>query len=116
MRTVLIRAPSNLGLRPLHPGHVPGTWLAPEALTAAGLVEAVRPGRVLDLARPSYSAEAQAGTHLRNGPAMRASNLELADAVEGVARQGLLPVVIGGDCSVLLGALAGRRRLEAGGW
>ena len=34
---VLIRAPSNLGLRPLRPGHEPGTWQAPQALTEAGV-------------------------------------------------------------------------------
>jgi arginase len=90
---------------------VPGTWRAPAALTAAGLVEAVRPARVLDLPRPPYSPGAQPGTRLRNGPAMRAFNLALAAAVEAAARDGAFPVVVGGDCSVLLGALAGRRRL-----
>ena len=110
MQTALIRAPTNLGLRPLYPGHVPGTWRAPDALTAAGLVEAVQPRRVVDLAPPIYSAHAQPGTRLRNGPAMRAFNLQLAEAVEDIARQGLMPVVVGGDCSTLLGALAGRRR------
>lgn len=111
MRRALIRAPSNLGLRPLRPGHVPSTWHAPEVLTAAGLIEAIKPRRIIDLPRPTYSSEPQPGTHLLNGPAMRAFNLQLADAVEDVAREGLLPIVVGGDCSVLLGALAGRRRL-----
>ena len=111
MRKALINAPSNLGLRPLRPGHVPGTWRAPDALTAAGLVEAVRLLRVVDLPRPAYSADLQLGTRLLNGPAMRAFNLQLADAVEDAAREGLLPIVVGGDCSILLGALAGRRRL-----
>ena len=49
----LIRAPSNLGLRPLHPGHVPGTWRAPQALSEAGLVEMLAPSRVVDLDRPA---------------------------------------------------------------
>ena len=111
MGSALIRAPSNLGLRPLRAGHVPGVWRAPDALTAAGLLEAVQPRRVVDLPRPAYSAEPQAGTRLLNGPAMRAFNLRLADEVERAARDALLPVVVGGDCSVLLGALAGRRRL-----
>lgn len=111
VRPVLIRAPSNLGLRPLRPGHEPGTWRAPAALTAAGLVEAVRPARVVDLPRPAYRPDPQPGTRLRNGPAMRTFNLALADAVEAAAREGALPLVVGGDCSVLLGALAGRRRL-----
>lgn len=108
---VVIRAPSNLGLRPLRPGHVPGTWRAPEALTEAGLVEALRPARVLDLARPVYSSEPQPGTRLRNGPAIRAFNMALADLVEPALRAGEFPVVIGGDCSILLGALAGARRI-----
>ena len=42
---------------------------------------------------------------------LRAFNLGLAEAVEAVAREGNFPLVVGGDCSVLLGALAGRRRL-----
>jgi len=107
----LIRAPSNLGLRPLHPGHEPGTWCAPEALTAHGLLDALHPARVLDLPRPVYSAEAQSGTRLLNGPAMRSFNLLLADVVEQAAANGELPLVLGGDCSILLGALAGQRRL-----
>lgn len=111
MSLVLIRAPSNLGLRPLWSGHEPGAWRAPAALSAAGLLEVVRPVRVVDLPQPTYSPDPQPGTRLLNGPALRAFNLALADAVEAVARQGNLPLVVGGDCSVLLGALAGRRRL-----
>lgn len=111
MSIVLIRAPSNLGLRPLRPGHEPGAWRAPAALSAAGLVEAVQPERIIDLPRPTYSADTQLGTRLRNGPAMRAFNLTLADEVEAVGRGGDFPLVVGGDCSVLLGALAGQRRL-----
>jgi len=108
---VLIRAPSNLGLRPLRPGHVPGTWRAPAALTEAGLVEALRPVRVLDLARPSYSTRPHPGTRLRNGPAIRTFNLALAGLVDATVRAGEFPIVIGGDCSILLGALAGARRM-----
>lgn len=42
---------------------------------------------------------------------MRAFNLALADEVEAVGKVGDFPLVVGGDCSVLLGALAGQRRL-----
>lgn len=109
----LVRAPSNLGLRPLHPGHVPGTWRAPQALSEAGLVDVLAPGRVVDLERPAYSTEPQPGTGLRNGPAIRRFNLELAEIVAGALGQGEFPVVIGGDCSILLGALAAARRAGA---
>ncbi len=107
----LIRAPSNLGLRPLQPGHVPGTWRAPQALTEAGLVETLAPARIVDLERPAYSTEPQPGTRLRNGPAIRRFNLELAEIVAGALGRGEFPLIVGGDCSILLGALVAARRL-----
>jgi arginase len=106
----LFRAPCNLGLRPLRPGHVPGTWRGPEALTNAGLVEVLAPAAIADLERPPYSAEPEPGTRLRNGHAIRRFNLELADAIADSLGRGEWPLVVGGDCSVLLGALAAARR------
>ncbi|WP_457152451.1 arginase family protein [Mesorhizobium sp. P5_C1] len=106
----LIRAPSNLGLRPLRPGHVPGTWRAPQALSEAGLVKVVAPAKVVDLERPAYGTEPQPGTRLRNGPAIRRFNLELAEFVAATIGQGEFPLIVGGDCSILLGALAAARR------
>ncbi|MGX9147170.1 arginase family protein [Mesorhizobium sp. 128a] len=111
--TCLVRAPSNLGLRPLHPGHVPGTWRAPQALSEAGLVEALAPSRVVDLEKPAYGTEPQPGTRLRNGPAIRRFNLDLAEIVAGALGQSEFPLVIGGDCSILLGGLAAARRSGA---
>lgn len=106
----IILAPSNLGLRPLRPGHEPGGWRAPAALMAAGLESATDPGGIVELARPDYSAAAQPGTRLRNGPQMRRFNLVLADEVDRAVQDGQFALVVGGDCSVLLGALAGARR------
>ncbi len=110
---VIIDAPSNLGLRPLRPGHVPGTWRAPEALRAAGLEAALRPSRVVALAHPAYEPGPEAGTRMRNGHRIRAFNLELADRVAETIDGGGFPVVVGGDCSILVGALAGARRHSA---
>ena len=107
----LIAAPSNLGLRPLRPGHVPGAWRAPEALEAAGLPEALRIERTLRLERPVYDAEPAPSSRIRNGPALRQFSERLAQAVSAALAAHLFPVVVGGDCSVLLGCLAGARPL-----
>lgn len=107
---VLIRAPCNLGLRPLRPDHEPGTWRAPQVLTEAGLVDAVIPARIVDLPRPTYDPEPQQNTRLRNGQTLRSFNLMLADAVASAITAAEFPVVVGGDCSILLAALAGLRR------
>lgn len=106
----LIRAPSNLGLRPPASGCQPGTWRGPQALTDAGLVEAVSPATILDLSRPVYDLQPGTGTRLLNGHAVRAFNLALARLVERASGLGQFSLVIGGDCSILLGALAGVRR------
>jgi arginase len=106
----LIKAPSNLGLRPPAPGQEPGTWRAPEALADAGLDDGLRPASVVALPRPPYDFEPQPGTRLRNGLTLRAFNEALADAVEEALGEERFPVVVGGDCGVLLGALAGARR------
>lgn len=106
---VLIQAPSNLGLRPQRTGHEPGTWRAPQALAEAGLIDAITPSRVVDLPRPIYSSRAQSGTRLLNGYTIRAFNLGLAVSVAAAMRAVEFPIVIGGDCSILLGALAGAR-------
>jgi len=106
----LIRAPFNLGLRPLRPGHEPGTWRAPQALTEAGLVEALAPAQIIDLGRPTYSTAPQPGTKVRNGPAIRSFNLQLADIVADTIGRDAFPLIVGGDCAILLGALAGARR------
>ncbi|AEF47870.1 Arginase/agmatinase/formiminoglutamase [Serratia sp. AS12] len=105
----IILAPTNLGLSPLRPGHVPGTWRAPQALMAQGLAQRLGAGAVTELPQLIYSPAAQPGTRIRNGHAIRAFTLALAAEVAAAQAHGEFPLVVGGDCSILLGALAGSR-------
>ena len=104
----LVLAPSNLGLRPEN-GQQPGTWQAPRVLMEAGLRDALEAHEVLCLERPLYEFEAQPRTRIRNGRTIRAFSFALAEKVQGILEAGRFPVVIGGDCSVLLGSLYGAR-------
>lgn len=106
----LIEVPSNLGLRPPRPGVEPGTWRAPAALDRAGLSARLAPARHARLARPRYVADAVPGTRIRNGHALRELSLVLAAEVERSLGRGALPIVVGGDCSIVLGCLLGLRR------
>lgn len=112
----LVSAPTNLGLRPPEPGAVPGAAKAPEALREAGLYRRfaaqgatdagiVLPGRYID-------DDATRGFGVvRNEDAMIDHARRLADRIDGVLATGAAPLVIGGDCSVLLGAgLSMKRR------
>ncbi len=104
----VVLAPSNLGLRPEN-GKEPGTWQAPRVLMAAGLRESVEAAEVMCLERPLYEMSAQPGTRMRNGQTLRKFSLELADKVRDALAAHRFPVVIGGDCGVLLGSLYGLR-------
>ena len=106
-----ITAPSNLGLRPLRAHHIPGAWRAPEVLETAGLFAALGADRTLRLERPAYSDIAPAGSRIRNGPELRRFNERLAQAVAGTIAQPAFPIVVGGDCSILLGCLAGAKAI-----
>ncbi|MGH8201881.1 MAG: arginase family protein [Steroidobacteraceae bacterium] len=102
----LILAPSNLGLSPPASNVEPGTWQAPATLAAAGLAAAVRARGITSLPRPHYQAGAQAGTRIRNGHTLR---LDLAATVRAALAKSAFPLVIGGDCSLLLGGLYATR-------
>jgi arginase len=109
----IICAPISLGLRPGARGQEPGSWRAPEVLMNAGLAAKLGARRRIDLARPVYDFGERPGTRIRNGDTLRAFLLELGLKVQGELEAGRLPLVLGGDCSVMLGCLYGARR--AGG-
>jgi arginase len=108
----VVLAPSNLGLSPVG-SQQQGTWRAPQALMQAGLAQALDADEVISLERPAYQFDAQPGTRIRNGVSIRAFSLNMAEKVTDILRRGRFPVVIGGDCSILLGGLYGSR--SAGG-
>jgi arginase len=111
----LVAAPTNLGLRPPQPSSVPGCAKAPEALREAGLharlvaggafdAGVVLPGRYVDDGDP-------AAGRVRNQDALIDHSRRLATRLEHLLAAGHSPLVLGGDCSLLVGAgLALRRR------
>ncbi len=111
----IVAAPVSLGLRPGARGQEPGTWRAPEVLLAAGLAEKIPSRSLTRLPRPRYEFDQQPGTRIRNGNTLRTFMLSLADAVKSEFDAGRFPLVLGGDCSVMLGCLAGARRAGARG-
>lgn len=106
----LIAAPSSLGLRPPMPGKVPGAWRAPDVLLDAGLRRRLNPVRLVRVPAPAYDFDKQPGTRIRNGIGIREHAVRLAGAVDEAITDGGFAVVVGGDCSILLGCLAGARQ------
>lgn len=102
----VIDAPSILGLRPT------GLELLPNALKAAGLLEQLH-AEYAGIVAPSspYSYKRDVETKLLNAEAIKTYSLRLAEAVNSVLHKNKFPIVIGGDCSILIGNLLALRRL-----
>ncbi|MGW3209882.1 arginase family protein [Streptomyces sp. NPDC001135] len=113
MRTlVVLDAPSNLGLRPPAPGTVPGCYKLAGALREQGILQRLgaREGGVV--VPPRYDrGDWQEGDGVFNASALAAYTVRLADRIEHHVRAGDFPVVLGGDCSIQLGASLALRRL-----
>ncbi|MEV7506823.1 arginase family protein [Streptomyces sp. NPDC004311] len=113
MRTlVLLDAPSNLGLRPPAPGTVPGVYKLAGALREQGLLARLgaREGGVV--VPPRYDrGDWREGDGVFNAAALAAYTVALADRIERHLRAGEFPVVLGGDCSIQLGASLAMRRI-----
>src|SRR5919107_268694 len=101
----IIYAPSILGLRPT------GVEYLPEALKATGLMERLNAdysGRVSSL---PYNSKRDKITLLLNPDSIKTFSLYLADRVASVIRNMRYPIVLGGDCSIVIGNLLALRRL-----
>lgn len=106
----MIDAPSNLGLRPPAEGAVPGCYKTPGVLRDLGILDrlgasdggVVTPGRYVGAWSP--------GDGVRNSAAIAAYTRALAARVASVRASGGFPVVLGGDCSISLGAMLALRR------
>jgi arginase len=103
-RYAIIEAPSVLGL---FPG---GVERLPEALLDAGFAEALDARRAGRVEPPPYDPVRDPATGLLNPTAIRDYALELADATGRVLDGGEFPIVLGGDCSIVLGNLLALRR------
>ena len=104
-RYAIVEAPSNLGLRPAGVEKLAGRLLS------LGLAERLQARRAVCLAVPPYDFERDPETMTLNAAAIAAWSPKLADAVGEVLDAGEFPVVLGGDCSILLGStLALKRR------
>lgn len=103
-RFVIIDAPSVLGLRPT------GVELLPEAMKAAGLHGGLEAGYAGRVEPPPYEPRRDPETLLLNPNGLRAYARLLAEAVSSLLREGKVPVVLGGDCSNLIGCALALRR------
>jgi arginase len=103
-RYAIIQAPSILGLRPS------GVEDLSRTLLELGLAERLKARLAARVEPPDYNPTRDAETKMLNPRAIRDYSINLADAVEAVLKRGEFPIVLGGDCSILLANLLALRR------
>ncbi|NEE04497.1 arginase family protein [Phytoactinopolyspora halotolerans] len=106
----LLDAPSNLGLRPPAEGLVPGCYKAPGVLRDAGLLDRLGAVEAGVVTAGRYRPDWTPGV-VRNEAAIAAHSRRLANRVQALLHRHNLPVVLGGDCSILVGIGLALRRV-----
>jgi arginase len=100
----IVEAPSHLGLR------AEGVERLPDALLAAGLAQRLSVRRRDRLAPPPFDPSIDPETGILNVRGLHDYAPRLADAIGAVLDDRLLSIVLGGDCSILLGIMLALRR------
>lgn len=109
-RVVVVGVASSAGT------HHAGQERAPEALRAAGLIRklgeaGLEVSDLGDVARATFRTDRSSAV-TRNLPAVLRVAETVADVVERAASDEAVLLVLGGDCTITLGVLAGLQRLE----
>ncbi|WP_308285790.1 arginase family protein [Actinoplanes hulinensis] len=111
-RIAVLDAPSNLGLRPPTATSVPGCAKAPGALRDQGLLTRLAARDAGCLTPPRYDpGDWRPGDGVAHAAEIAAYSRALADRIGAIIDGGEFPVVLGGDCSILIGSGIAMHRL-----
>ncbi|MCE8033119.1 arginase family protein [Billgrantia tianxiuensis] len=100
----ILEAPSTLGLA------TEGVERLPEQLLELGLADRINARHAGRLAVPPRQPIRDTETGVLNAEAIASWSPKLADAMETLLDAGEFPVVLGGDCTILLGSMLALKR------
>jgi arginase len=107
----VLGAPSGIGIRPYDQGGIRRLDLAPGVLRKQHLVERLGATDRGDVMPPlRYQDATKPVDRVRNEADVLSYSDKLADRVADLAQRNEFVLALGGDCSILLGALSGLRR------
>jgi arginase len=105
----VLGAPSSIGIRTYDDGTPRLLYRAPAALRSLGLVERLAASDLGDVLPGPYRDFARPNGRPRNEREIASYSVALGSRIGATIRDGKFAVVIGGDCSIVLGALLGVR-------
>src|SRR5262245_25347592 len=113
-RIAVLDAPTNLGLRPPTPTSVPGCAKAPGALRDQGLLGRLGARDAGCVTPPRYDPGGwQPGDGVAQAEEIAVYMKRVADRIGRILAADEFPLVLGGDCSVLLAAGLAMQRYAA---
>lgn len=105
----IVEAPSNLGLKPN------GVECMSQALLSSGLLDELQAQYVGKVETSPFNPQRDPITGLVNGDPIRGYSNDLASVLMPLMERMRFPIVLGGDCSILLGPMLALRRLGSYG-
>lgn len=99
----IIECPSNLGLKELIAGQEPGVKKLPDWLRKYEFHTRINPQNVYRLDSPAYTMNLDKVSGVRNADSIVTYSKAQATILEKVITENEFPLVIGGDCSILIG-------------
>lgn len=99
----ILEFPSNLGLQEPYSGQEPGVKKLPDFLKKHKFHSSINPLTILRLDPPAYSMTLDEISGVRNADQIVKYAKEQSQILEKVLSENKFPIVIGGDCSILIG-------------
>lgn len=109
-KIVVIDAPSNLGLNPPEDGAIPGCYKLPWALRDRNLLEIINAIDGGSLVPPRYNSSWKQGDGDRNADAIAKYSIDIANRIKTHLKGDHKLVMLGGDCSILIGSMLALKR------
>ncbi len=101
---IIIECPTNLGLSKLSETKEPGVGKLPQWLKKWGLHSAIAPSKVFQIPPPFYANVVDPVTQVRNVNEIIEFALTQSEVMRGASEGNNFVLVLGGDCSVLIGS------------
>lgn len=110
----IVGAPTSIGIRTYDNGEPRQLDRAPGVLRELGLVQRLGASDLGDVIPPAYRDYVRPPGRARNEAEVGAYCRTLGDRVEEATKDNRFAVVLGGDCSIVLGCLLGARKSAQG--
>jgi len=110
----IVGAPTSIGIRTYDSGEPRHLDRAPGVLRALGLVQRLGASDLGDVIPPAYRDYVRPAGRARNEAEVGEYCRSLGERVEEATHGGRFAVVLGGDCSIVLGSLLGARKSAQG--